>query len=377
MHNPPDMKSPTCENSNNMALPTGTCEPDEQDYMSAEEEKEEKGVKGDGWQAIAAAQAEVFQRLLPVPQLPGLRDRVLLAGHIKEVDALLSEAGMLIDGNFASGHQGRCRAAIATSLSGHQELSTQFLSWCSQGLPWTQVQLDLIKTFAPPHEVADSLARAIAKLQYGPTFVNSCRDAFVVHESIFVQRPHLLISFASDVVDKLPPPVRRQVIGKRSDEAPDTFWQAARAFWEPGSSHTILGLIEKRIRSELAVATASRSVKPVRENVFAAADQPRKQQPPQRQATQQVFKHFQPQQPARQQWLDGWVATHPSVWRVETNKIEIVGHLRAKAVDSKGPFVKGAAQYFFLAFKDEATAKIELGAVLASAEYRPFYSKNE
>ena len=102
-----------------------------------EEKEVHADAGGHGWEAIVAAQQGLLERCLPLPQLPGLRNRVHVPAHIREINSLLGDVGMLVDSNLARGHEGRCRAAIATSFSAHPELSSQFISWCSQGLLWT------------------------------------------------------------------------------------------------------------------------------------------------------------------------------------------------------------------------------------------------
>ena len=325
----------------NMALPTGNDPSDEDEYVSAQEEEKPY---------ISSYEQSVLHRLLPPPEMPQLLQKVLLESHLAEVNALLEESGMLVGNSFVLGYANRCRTAIRNSFSGFPEIANQTRLWFSNGLSWEQIQIDLIRTFAGSREVTDSYVRALSTLRYGPDFPNACRDLFVVHQAALYRRPHLYVDFVQKVCEKLPPGIQKAVISKLSDEVDDIHWQEARPFWEPSSTHTVIHLIDQKMRSEMATARISK------DKVLLTAEQP-------------------PPKP-RQTWLDAWVASQPSVWRVESDKQTAIDKLRSKALEVKGPLTRNSARYFFMSFKDEATARGELGALLSPTEFRPFVRKN-
>jgi len=359
-HESPEKGQPGTSEKSNMALPTGSV-PVSGFNTPAEAKYEERS---------SDLLLHALFRLLPAPTMPRLTDKVLMQTHLEEVNALLTESSLMSEHGFTAGCEQRCRAAIKDSFSNFPDIARQVSLWFSRGIDWGQIQSDLVKTFASSRDVALAYSASLASLAYGPTFVIECRDLFVVYQSVFYEHPHRLIDFVERVCTKLQGDQRKRVISKLIGEASDEYWQTARPFWEGGSSHTVLGLIEEVIRVDTAVRDFNQShgLTKLAQSSGATNDKVR-------QVSEAPTPR--PESPSAPNWLMPWVSQYPSVWVVEPRTStpdvdKLVTDLRSKAVDSKGPLRRKSTVYHLLAFKDAITAKNVLSSSLGEKDFRPF-----
>jgi hypothetical protein len=309
---------------------------------------------------LLPSQQASMQRLLPPAEVPKLFERVLIQSHLHEINAVLEEAGLLVNGAFLRGNEHRCRTSISQSFCNFPEIVYQVRLWFSRGFSWSQIQSDLLKTFATPRDVRDAYMKSLAKLQYGPDSPNACRDLFVVHQERVCQRPHLLFSFMESVVEKLPEPMPEAVVRKLADEANDSFWQEARPFWSSDSTHTVIALIQKRMQSDAAIkdlkikqskppmvsSGGTRDADSVLDASTCASPQSSENEAPSQPATPQD----QPATP-KAPWLDNWVSTQPSSRYVETGNADLITDLSKKVMEVKGPFRRFDRTYYVMSFE--------------------------
>jgi len=375
-----------------MALPTGKDQSgdpgDDQGYFTADEDEvvnvksEEKEVVTESAprttfvsqtaphftiESMLLLQQQALVRLMPAPVIAKLGDKVLMQSHLRDVNASLQEAGLLVDDTFVAGAEARCRAAIRDSFSKFPEIDNQVGLWFSRGVQSNQIQMDLVTAFASSKDVVDSFHRALSKLSYGQQFALQCRDLFVLHQSWLNNKPHRMIEFVTAVCNRLPPHLRDRVVGDlaKGDEMDE--WQLNVPFWEPSNTHTVLGRIETVMRADAAVRGLSKFSPMMVQSV------------PKR-GSDNVFKTEEREKgPEVNNWLDEWAAKFPSVWFVSPQTGELDQDLVEKAAETKGPFRNRGPPYFFVAFSDDQLAKTVLSASLKRIEFRPFrhVQKNE
>ena len=331
---------------NNMALPTGNGNDrfSEGAFVTPKSKEEFD-------HSILRLHHNALMHLLPAPSMPKLTEKVLMESHLRELNELLMESGMLVNESFSVGYEMRCRSAIKDSFTNFPEIGRQVGLWLSRGISWRDIQQDLVKTYASPREVSQAFASGISQLVYGPHFPAACRDLYVTHYDVFERRPHKLIDLVNSVCLKLPNSVREKVITRLTCEIEDECWQLARPFWQSGSSDTILGLIEGFMRSESAVRGFS-SILPARHN----ADK-----------VNSVA--------AQSSWLMTWVKQYPCVFVVEPQKDigeEKMRILQKDAIASKGPLKRKTCDYYLFAFSDNSSAERVLGSSFEKKEFRPF-----
>ena len=241
----------------NMALPTGNG-----DFVTPEDSKERSFL------APSADSFETFSRLLarlmPAPTVPRLTEKVLMSNHLQELNAVLRECSLSNELGFAPGAESRCRVAICDSFQNFPDIARQVSMWFSHGVGWSQIQVDLVKSYASPRDVAHAYSKALSVLQYSSTFPTACRDLFVIYHAVFVSHPHRMIDFVQTVCSKLPIAIRDRVIIKLTREAEDEYWQLTRPFWVPNDSHSVIGLIEENIRIDIGLKEFRPSVDKVK-----------------------------------------------------------------------------------------------------------------
>ena len=349
MHSPSSFAAnPVIEKNlnNKMALPTGNSDDMNTDGAFATPQSKEEFDS-----SILRLHQNALLHLMPAPAMPRLTDKVLMVSHLRELNELLVESGMLVDGSFVVGYEMRCRSAIKDSFSSFPEISRQVGLWFGRGISWSDIQSDLVKIYASPREVSLALASSLSQLVYGPQFPSACRDLFVTHSEMFERRPHKVIDFVNSVCAKLPGSVRDQIIRRLSSETDDDIWQLARLFWVPGSSDSLVSLIESFMRSDSAVRG------------FTSA-------PPGRQSADKVYS-VSPQST----WLSTWVRQYPCVFVVEPHKDieeEKLRSLQKTSLASKGPLKRKTRDYFLFAFSDSTSAERILRSSFAKNEFRPF-----
>jgi hypothetical protein len=361
--------------NHNMALPTGsdgfaTPVADSRFNPSVDSKQylHEVPINAHSLETLALLQT-TLARLLPPPAMPRLTEKVLMRTHLEEVNAILHESGLMGGGRLAPGFESRCRVAICDSFSNHPDIARQISLWFGRGLPWSQIQLDLVNSFASPRSIQDAYSKSVAALTFGSAFPLLCRDLYVMYFSVFEAHPHRLINFVEAVCAKLPSAMRDKVITRLAREATDEFWQMARPFW--GSTDpSVVSLIEELIRVDASVKEFN-----------PPSNKPRVQL-----ASDKVHKVAEADNKrsggSPSPWLMEWVRKHQSVWvvnpMVNDRDFEVkMCSLREKADEVKGPLRRRERPYYLVGFPNEQKARESLSAVLPTECFRPFqFSKN-
>ena len=361
--------------NHNMALPTGNegfatpvADSRFNPSMDSKQNLHEAPMNVHSLETLALFQT-TLARLLPPPVMPRLTEKVLMRTHLEEVNAILHESGLMIEGCFMRGFESRCRASIGESFTGHPDIVRQISLWFGRGLPWGQIQLDLINSFASPRSIQHAYSKSVAALTFGSTFPLLCRDLYVMYYSVFEAFPHRLINFVEAVCAKLPSAMRDKVVTRLAREATDEFWQMARPFWNTTDS-SVVSLIEELIRVDASV----REFNPAsnKHRVQFASDKVNK--------VAEADNRRNGGSPSP--WLMEWVRKHQSVWVVNpTGKDpDFEGKmcsLRDKADEVKGPLRRKDRPYYLVGFQNEQTARESLTAVFPTECFRPFQlSKN-
>jgi hypothetical protein len=374
---PPDPKNYTTDH--NMALPTGNGE-----FLTPEDSKERSyfAPSMDSFDAFS----KLLARLMPAPVVPRLTEKVLMSNHLKELNAVLMECSLATEVGFAPGAESRCRVAIGDSFSKFPDIARQVSLWFGYGISWSQIQADLVKSYASPREVSEAYSRALSALVFGPTFAVACRDLYVIYYSVFESHPHRMIDFVQIVCSKLPTAIRERVMVKLSREADDEYWQLSRPFWSPDDSHSIIGLIEENIRSDACLKDFQQSVlhaRPRHVNAGHGADKVHvvsEQQKPKSSASVAPLSTSAQGFNARDNAADNqssWAESFSSVWVVEPKRnpgklYSVISSLREKSLSVKGPLMRKGKLYVMAAFQDDTTARNILRTLFDEQDFRPF-----
>ena len=360
--------------NHNMALPTGNegfatpvADSRFNPSMDSKQNLHETPMNAHSLETLALLQT-TLARLLPPPVMPRLTEKVLMRTHLEEVNSILHEAGWMIEGCFMRGFESRCRASIGESFIGHPDISRQISLWFGRGLPWSQIQLDLINSFASPRSIQDAYSKSVAALTFGSAFPLLCRDLYVMYYSVFEAHPHRLINFVESVCAKLPSGMKDKVVTRLAREATDEFWQMARPFWHSTDS-SVISLIEELIRVDASVREFNPP--PNKPRVQLTSDKVNKV------ADADNKRNGGSPTP----WLMEWVSKHKSVWVV--NPIENDGAFETKMgvlkekTEVKGPLWRKGRPYYLVGFPNEQRARESLTAVLPPECFRPFqFPKN-
>jgi hypothetical protein len=359
---------PADEKNHNMALPTGNGE-----FVTPEDSKERSFFVPpmDSFETFS----RLLARLMPAPVVPRLTEKVLMSNHLKELNAILRECSLAGELGFAPGAESRCRVAIGDSFSNHPDIARQVSLWFGHGVAWSQIQIDLVKSYASPREVSEAYSRALAGLVFGPSFPVACRDLYVIYHSVFVSHPHRMIDFVQIVCSKLPAAIRDRVMTKLSREADDEYWQLVRPFWTPDDSHSIIGLIEEHIRTDACLKDFQHSLSQGRQRREQGADRVQVVSEQQKPKTGDRGASIPASTSAVNQ--PNWADQFESVWVVEP-KVDpgrlysLVAPIREKSLAVKGPLRRRGKLYLMVAFKDDAEAKSVLRSLLNDGDFRPF-----